>query len=210
MQDTDLTFIPSDLPSMMRWFQGDNVKASSLEASRVVKKLVAATTKAFPTVQGKRREELRLRRGESSCYAATVANATSRFSTQLQPPCPPPPRRRILLRNLHPDPLREKVREREKVTHSATNLYSNAVVVSLLTNPGNAALGVRGVNLKEAVPSADQGDDDNVEAAGGEGPDLVLLITQGVPTTSETSATQAQTPPPIIVVNIFGNVTKGE
>ncbi|GMI29927.1 hypothetical protein TrCOL_g6435, partial [Triparma columacea] len=43
--------IPSDLPSMMRWFQGDNVKASSLDASRVVKKLVAATTKAFTTVQ---------------------------------------------------------------------------------------------------------------------------------------------------------------
>ena len=47
--------IPSDLPSMMRWFQGDNVKASSLDASRVVEKLVAATTKAFPTVQGKRK-----------------------------------------------------------------------------------------------------------------------------------------------------------
>ncbi|GMI33156.1 hypothetical protein TrCOL_g11839, partial [Triparma columacea] len=42
--------IPSDLPSMMRRFQGDNVKASSLDASRVVEKLVAATTKAFPTV----------------------------------------------------------------------------------------------------------------------------------------------------------------
>ena len=54
--------IPSDLPSMMRWFQGDNVKASSLGASRVVEKLVAATTKAFATVQGKRRGEVRLRR----------------------------------------------------------------------------------------------------------------------------------------------------
>ena len=47
--------LPSALPSMMHWFQGDNVKASSLDASRVVKKLVAATTKAFPTVQGKRK-----------------------------------------------------------------------------------------------------------------------------------------------------------
>ena len=64
--------------------------------------------------------------------------------------------------------------------------------------------------MKEAVPSADQGDDDNVEAAGGEGPDLVLLTIQGVPTTSETSAPQAQTPPPIIVVNNVGNVTECE
>ena len=55
--------IPLDLPSMMRWYQGDNVKASSLDASRVVEKLVAATTKAFPTVQGKRRGELHLPRG---------------------------------------------------------------------------------------------------------------------------------------------------
>jgi hypothetical protein len=72
--------IPSDLPSMMRWYQGDSVKASSLDASRVVKKLVAATTKAFPTVQGKRRGELQSQREESSCTAATVANATSHFS----------------------------------------------------------------------------------------------------------------------------------
>ena len=66
--------------------------------------------------------------------------------------------------------------------------------------------------MKEAVlpPSADQGGDDNVEAAGGEGPDLVLLTIQGVPTTSETSATQAQAPPPIVVVNIVGIMTKGE
>ena len=35
--------IPSDLPSMMRWFQGYNVKASPLDASRVVEKLVSAT-----------------------------------------------------------------------------------------------------------------------------------------------------------------------
>ena len=55
--------IPSDLPSMMCWFQGDNVKASSLDASRVVETLVATTTKAFATVQGKRRGELWLRRG---------------------------------------------------------------------------------------------------------------------------------------------------
>ena len=59
--------IPSDLPSMMRWFQGENVKASSLDASRVVEKLVAATTKAFIMVQGKRRGELQLQRGESRC-----------------------------------------------------------------------------------------------------------------------------------------------
>ena len=66
--------------------------------------------------------------------------------------------------------------------------------------------------MKEAVlpPSADQGDDDNVEAAGGEWPDHVLLTIQGVPTTSGTSATQAQVPPPIVVVNIVGIVTKGE
>ena len=66
--------------------------------------------------------------------------------------------------------------------------------------------------MKEAVllPSADQGDEDNVEAASGEGPDLVLLTIQDAPTTSGTSATQAQTPPPIVVVNIIGNVTKGE
>jgi hypothetical protein len=51
--------IPSDLPSMMRWLQGDNIEASSLYASRVVEKLVAVTSKAFATVQGKRRGELR-------------------------------------------------------------------------------------------------------------------------------------------------------
>ena len=66
--------------------------------------------------------------------------------------------------------------------------------------------------MKEAVlpPSADQGDDDNVEAASGKGPDLVLLTIQGVPTTSGTSATQAQALPPIVVVNNVGNVTKCE
>jgi hypothetical protein len=106
----------------------------------------------------------------------------------------------------------EGKREREKVTHSATNLDSNAVVVSLLTNPGNAVFGVRGVNLKDAVlpPSTDQGDNNNVEAAGGEGPNLVLLTNQGAPMTNATSGTQGQAPPPIIVVNVVGNVTKGE
>ena len=64
--------LPSDLLNMMRWLQGDNIEASSLYASRVVEKLVAATTKSFAKVQGKRRGELRLRRGESRCYAATV------------------------------------------------------------------------------------------------------------------------------------------
>ena len=103
--------LPSDLLSMMRWLHGDEVEASSLYASRVVEKLVVATTKAFAKVQGKRRGELRLSRGESSCYAATVANATSRFSPQSQPPCPSPPRRTptpssstILLHNLHLSP----------------------------------------------------------------------------------------------------------
>ena len=63
--------LPLALPSMMLWLQGDNIEASSLYASWVVEKLVAATTKAFATVQGKRRGELQLRRGESRCYAAT-------------------------------------------------------------------------------------------------------------------------------------------
>ena len=58
--------------------------------------------------------------------------------------------------------------------------------------------------------SADQGSDDNLEAAGGEGPDLVLLTIQGAQTTIATSGTQAQAPPPIVVVNGVGNVTKGE
>ena len=48
---------PFALLSVLRWFQCDEVKASSLDASRVVEKLVAATTKAFATVQGKRRGE---------------------------------------------------------------------------------------------------------------------------------------------------------
>jgi hypothetical protein len=45
---------------------------------------------------------------------------------------------------------------------------------------------------------------------GDKGPDLELLTIQGVPTTSETSATQAQAPPLIVVVNVVGNVTEGE
>jgi hypothetical protein len=69
--------------------------------------------------------------------------------------------------------------------------------------------------LKEAVlpPSTEglfQGDDDIVEAAGGEAPDLVPLTIQGVPTTNVASRTQAQAPPPIVVVNIVGIVSKGE
>ena len=56
-----------------------------------------------------------------------------------------------------------------------------------------------------------QGNDENVEAAGGEGPDLVLLTIQGALTTIVTSGTQAQAPNPIVVViNVAGNVTKGE
>ena len=61
--------------------------------------------------------------------------------------------------------------------------------------------------LMEGVPPEPQPE---AQAAGGEGPDHVLLTIQGVPTTSGTSATQAQVPPPIVVVNIVGIVTKGE
>ena len=69
--------------------------------------------------------------------------------------------------------------------------------------------------MKEAVlpPSTEglfRGNDENVEAAGGEGPDLVLLTIQGVLTTSGTSATQAQALPPIVIINNVGNVTKCE
>jgi hypothetical protein len=65
--------------------------------------------------------------------------------------------------------------------------------------------------LKEAAlhPSTDQGDDGNMEAAGGKGPNLVLLTNQGAPTTNATSRTQAQSPPNVLV-NIVGNMTKGE
>ena len=52
-----------------------------------------------------------------------------------------------------------------------------------------------------------QGNNENVEFAGGKGPDLVLLTNQGAQTTN---GTQAQAPPPIVVVNIVGNVTKCE
>jgi hypothetical protein len=58
--------------------------------------------------------------------------------------------------------------------------------------------------------SADQGSDDNLEATGGEGADLVFLTSQCAQTTIATSGTQAQAPPPIVVVNGVGNVTKGE
>ena len=57
--------LPSDLPSIMRWLQGDNIEASSLDASRVFERLVAATTKAFAMVQGERRGELRWLRWSS-------------------------------------------------------------------------------------------------------------------------------------------------
>ena len=56
-----------------------------------------------------------------------------------------------------------------------------------------------------------KGDDENMEATGGRGPDLVLLTNQGAQTTMLTSGTQAQAPNPIVVViNVAGNVTKGE
>jgi hypothetical protein len=58
--------------------------------------------------------------------------------------------------------------------------------------------------------SPDQGDDDNLEAAGGEGPDFMLLTNQGAKTTIKTSGIQAQATPPIVVVNNVGNMTKGE
>ena len=45
---------------------------------------------------------------------------------------------------------------------------------------------------------------------GDKGPNLVLLTNQGAPTTNTTSRTQAQAPPLIVVVNVVGNVTKGE
>jgi hypothetical protein len=43
-----------------------------------------------------------------------------------------------------------------------------------------------------------------------EGPNLVLLTNQDAPRINTTSSTQVQAPPPIIVFNILGNVTKGE
>jgi hypothetical protein len=55
-----------------------------------------------------------------------------------------------------------------------------------------------------------KGDDENMEATGGEGADLVLLTIQGAQTTVVTSGTQAQVPNPIVVVNVVGKVTKGE
>jgi len=142
--------LPSALPSMMRWLQGDNIEASSLHASRVVEKLVAATTKAFVTVQ------------------ASLPSAAS-----LQNPC-------TLVVN---DPSAQPAPEPP-------------------AGEGNAALRVRDTE------GLFQGNDENVEAAGGEVPDLMLLTNQGALTTIATSATQAQAPPPIVVVNIVENSTK--
>ena len=55
-----------------------------------------------------------------------------------------------------------------------------------------------------------KGDEESMEAVGGEGADLALMTNQGAQTTIATSGTQAQAPPPIVVVNIIGNATKGE
>ncbi len=89
----------------------------------------------------------------------------------------------------------------EEVGHSATNLDPNAsiVVASLPTNPDSAPLGFEGVTLKEAVlpPSTEcslLGNDENAEAAGGEGPDRLLQTVQDASTTIATSGTQAQAP----------------
>jgi hypothetical protein len=96
-------------------------------------------------------------------------------------------------------------------------LDSNApfVVASLLTNPDSAPLGFEGVAFKEAIlpPSMEcsfLGDDDNVEASGDKGAGSSLHTVQVASTTMATSGTQAQAPPPIVVVNIIGNATKGE
>jgi hypothetical protein len=56
-----------------------------------------------------------------------------------------------------------------------------------------------------------KGDEESMEAVGGEGADLALMTNQGAQTTMLTSGTQAQAPNPIVVViNVAGNVTKGE
>ena len=65
--------IPSDLPCMICWFQGDNVMASSLDASRVVKKLVAATTEALATVQGKRKGGATVTEGRIELYCSNCS-----------------------------------------------------------------------------------------------------------------------------------------
>jgi hypothetical protein len=67
--------------------------------------------------------------------------------------------------------------------------------------------------LPTALLSTDhsfKGDDENVEATGGEGLDRLLQTVQDASTTIATSGTQAQVPNPIVVVNVAGNVTKGE
>jgi hypothetical protein len=96
-------------------------------------------------------------------------------------------------------------------------LDSNApiVVASLLTNPDSAPLGFEGVAFKEAIlpPSTEcyfLGNDENVEASGGKGAGLLLQTVQDASTTMATSGTQAQAPPPIVVINVAGKVTKGE
>ena len=55
-----------------------------------------------------------------------------------------------------------------------------------------------------------KGDEESMEAVGGEGADLALMTNQGAQTTIATSGTQAQAPPPIVVIDIVGSVTKGE
>ena len=68
--------------------------------------------------------------------------------------------------------------------------------------------------LPTALVSTDRlfkGDEESMEAVGGEGADLALMTNQGAQTTMLTSGTQAQAPNPIVVViNVAGNVTKGE
>ena len=99
----------------------------------------------------------------------------------------------------------------------ANKLDSNApiVVASLPTNPDSEPLGFEGETLEEAVlpPSTEcsfLGNDDNMEASGGKGGGSLLHTIQVASTTIAPSGTKAQAPPPIVVVNIFGNVTKGE
>ena len=69
--------------------------------------------------------------------------------------------------------------------------------------------------MKETVlpPSTEcyfLGNDENVEASGGKGAGLLLQTVQDASTTMATSGTQAQAPPPIVVINVAGKVTKGE
>ena len=101
--------------------------------------------------------------------------------------------------------------------HGDDKLDSNApiVVASLLTNPDSAPLGFEGETLKGSVlpPSTEcsfPGDDDNVEASGDKGGGSSLHTVQVASTTMATSGTQAQAPPPIVVVNIVGKGSTGE